>query len=584
MSNRYVIKRVLTYIGKYKLFLFASMFFALISTVMMLYVPILIGNAIDCLVGKGNVDLIRVRELLVIVLVFVAIIVVLNWLMNIFNNKLTNSVIRDMRALAFDKLQILPFSYLDKHLHGDIVSRVTADVEQLADGLLMGLANFFTGIVTIIGTLAFMLSIDAFITIIVVTITPLSFLIASFIARRTYKMFKLQSEVRGEQTGFINEMITNQKVAAAYGMNDENMERFDELNERFAKYSLKAVFYSSLTNPATRFVNGIVYMCVALFGAIMVVKTDNITIGILASFLAYANQYTKPFNEISAVVTELQNAIACAGRIIRFIEEDPEKPDEPDALTLNAPKGDVEFKNVSFSYEPNKTLIEDMNLHIEKGMRVAIVGPTGCGKTTLINLLMRFYDPQNGVISVDGINNTDIRRDSLHRAFGMVLQETWLKNTTVLENIKLGNPNATKEEVMGAAKGAYAHSFIRKLPDGYDTVIGESGGNLSVGQKQLICIARLMLCDPPMLILDEATSSIDTLTEIKIQKAFAKLMDGRTTFIVAHRLSTIKEADLILVMNGGKIIEQGNHKTLLKQNGFYSELYNSQFPQNVVDV
>lgn len=579
MNSRQTFKRVLTYIDRHKYFLFLSMIFALVSVALTLWAPILVGNAIDCIIGKGNVDFSKMVSILIRLGVIIGITAICQWLMNVCNNKITYNVSRDLRQNAFEKIQTLPCSYLDSHVNGDIVSRVISDVDQLADGLLMGFTQFFTGVVTIVGTLAFMLSINPLITLVVVVVTPLSFFIARFIAKKTYKMFSLQSSTRGEQTAFIDEMISNQKVADAYGMHSENLERFDDINNRLTDYSLKAIFFSSITNPATRFVNSIVYAAVALFGAIMAIK-GNITVGILSCFLAYANQYTKPFNEISSVVTELQNALACAGRVLDFIDEESIVPDSDNALDLSKPQGNIKITELDFSYSPDKQLITNLNIDVKAGMIVAIVGPTGCGKTTIINLLMRFYDPQSGTITIDGIDNRDITLNSLRNNFGMVLQETWLKSGTIIDNIRLADPNATPEQVIDAAKKAHSHSFIKRLPDGYNTVIGEEGGSLSQGQKQLLCITRLMLSPPPMLILDEATSSIDTRTEIRIQKAFKKLMNGRTTFIVAHRLSTIQNADLILVMKDGNIIEQGNHTELYNKKGFYYNLYNSQFPSS----
>ena len=575
-KNKGTLKKVFSYIGKYKYFLILSMFFAAVTVGLTLYAPILVGKAIDCIIGKGNVDFVNMKSILIKVAVIVVSTALIQWLMNVCNNKITYNVSRDLRKKAFEKIEILPFSYIDTHSKGDIVSRVITDVDQLSDGLLMGSTQFFTGVITIIGTLAFMLSVNVFITIVVVVVTPLSFFIARFIAKKTFNMFSLQSKTRGEQTSFIDEMISNQKVAEAYSMNEENKARFDKINDDLAKYSLKATFFSSITNPATRFVNSIVYAAVALFGAIMAVK-GNITVGILSCFLSYANQYTKPFNEISSVVTELQNAIACAARVFELIEETPELPDKADATELENVKGSVEINNLYFSYNPDRELLKNVNINVEPGKTVAIVGPTGCGKTTLINLLMRFYDPNNGAISVDEVNTQDVTRQSLRQNFGMVLQDTWLKSGTIADNIRLGKTDATDDEIIEAAKKAHAHSFIKRLPNGYKTKIGEDGGSLSQGQKQLLCITRLMLCPPPMLILDEATSSIDTRTEIKIQKAFNTLMKNRTTFIVAHRLSTIQNADLILVMNDGNIIEQGTHVSLYAQKGFYYNLYNSQF-------
>ena len=574
-KNKGTLKKVFSYIGKYKYFLILSMFFAAVTVGLTLYAPILVGKAIDCIIGKGNVDFVNMKSILIKVAVIVVSTALIQWLMNVCNNKITYNVSRDLRKKAFEKIEILPFSYIDTHSKGDIVSRVITDVDQLSDGLLMGFTQFFTGVITIIGTLAFMLSVNVFITIVVVVVTPLSFFIARFIAKKTFNMFSLQSKTRGEQTSFIDEMISNQKVAEAYSMNEENKIRFDKINDDLAKYSLKATFFSSITNPATRFVNSIVYAAVALFGAIMAVK-GNITVGILSCFLSYANQYTKPFNEISSVVTEL-HAIACAARVFELIEEAPELPDKADATELENVKGSVEINNLYFSYNPDRELLKNVNINVEPGKTVAIVGPTGCGKTTLINLLMRFYDPNNGAISVDEVNTQDVTRQSLRQNFGMVLQDTWLKSGTIADNIRLGKTDATDDEIIEAAKKAHAHSFIKRLPNGYKTKIGEDGGSLSQGQKQLLCITRLMLCPPPMLILDEATSSIDTRTEIKIQKAFNTLMKNRTTFIVAHRLSTIQNADLILVMNDGNIIEQGTHVSLYAQKGFYYNLYNSQF-------
>lgn len=578
-KNKGTLKKVFSYIGKYKYYLILSMFFAAVTVGLTLYAPILVGKAIDCIIGKGNVDFVNMKSILIKVAVIVVSTALIQWLMNVCNNKITYNVSRDLRKKAFEKIEILPFSYIDTHSKGDIVSRVITDVDQLSDGLLMGFTQFFTGVITIIGTLAFMLSVNVFITIVVVVVTPLSFFIARFIAKKTFNMFSLQSKTRGEQTSFIDEMISNQKVAEAYSMSEENNARFDKINGDLAKYSLKATFFSSITNPATRFVNSIVYAAVALFGAIMAVK-GNITVGILSCFLSYANQYTKPFNEISSVVTELQNAIACAARVFELIEEAPELPDKADATELENVKGSVEINNLYFSYNPDRELLKDVNINVEPGKTVAIVGPTGCGKTTLINLLMRFYDPNNGTISVDEVNTQDVTRQSLRQNFGMVLQDTWLKSGTIADNIRLGKTDATDDEIIEAAKKAHAHSFIKRLPNGYKTKIGEDGGSLSQGQKQLLCITRLMLCPPPMLILDEATSSIDTRTEIKIQKAFNTLMKNRTTFIVAHRLSTIQNADLILVMNDGNIIEQGTHSSLYAQKGFYYNLYNSQFSKN----
>ena len=580
MNNKQILNRVFSYVGRYKIHLAFSLLLAAVSVAGTLYVPVLLGNVIDFIVDKGNVDFDGMVPILVEVCVIVCVVALSQWIMNVLNNKITFGVVKDMRDKAFSKIEKLPVSYIDSHPSGEIVSRVIADVDQFADGLLMGFTQFFTGIITIIGTLIFMLSINFWITVVVVIVTPLSFVIASFVAKKTHKMFTLQSETRGEQTAFIDEMIGNAKTVDAYSHYDENLKTFDEINARLKEYSLKAVFFSSITNPATRFVNSIVYAAVALFGAFLAVKTEQqaITVGVLAAFLSYASQYTKPFNEISGVVTELQNAFACAGRLFELLEEKEVPPDKENAVELKTVDGKLELKNVCFSYVENKKLIDNFNLSVKPGQRVAIVGPTGCGKTTLINLLMRFYDVNSGNIIIDDNDYDNVTRKSLRQNFGMVLQDTWLKSGTIRDNIKMGAPNATDDEVIEAAKKAHSHSFIKRLPEGYDTLIGEDGGSLSQGQKQLLCITRLMLCKPTMLILDEATSSIDTRTEIRIQKAFAALMQGRTTFIVAHRLATIKEADVILVMNNGSIVEQGTHKELLALNGFYTNLYNSQFP------
>ena len=580
MNNKEIIKRIFAYVGRYKILLALSMLLAGVSVAGSLYIPVLIGNVIDFIIDKGLVQFDRIIPVLIRICIIIAVVAVSQWVMNVLNNKITFGVVRDMRDRAFSKIERLPVSYIDSHPSGEIVSRVIADVDQFADGLLMGFAQCFTGVITILGTLVFMLKINWWITIVVVIVTPLSFVIASFVAKNTHKMFKLQSATRGEQTAFIDEMVGNAKTVDAYSHAQENMQRFDEINARLREYSLKAVFFSSITNPATRFVNAIVYACVALFGAILAVKTEQsaITVGVLTCFLSYANQYTKPFNEISGVITELQNAFACAGRLFELLEEKETPPDSDNAVEIKNVNGKMELSNVSFSYTENKKLIEDFNLSVKPGQRVAIVGPTGCGKTTLINLLMRFYDVNSGTISIEDLAYDDVTRKSVRASFGMVLQDTWLKAGTIKDNIKMGAPDATDDEVVEAAKKAHSHSFIKRLPNGYDTVIGESGGSLSQGQRQLLCITRLMLCKPPMLILDEATSSIDTRTEIKIQKAFASLMQGRTTFIVAHRLATIKEADVILVMRDGNIVEQGTHKELLNRKGFYWELYNSQFP------
>ena len=569
--------KVLRYIKPYRVVLALTIFMAFISVALTLYLPILTGDAVDMLSLIGTEEfwpgLFDILKKMAVVIILTALA---QWFMSICNNKIVYGIIQDIREKAFRKLEILPLSYLDVHSHGDIVSRVVADVDQFADGLLIGFTQLFTGVITIIGTLGFMLSVNAWITAVVVVITPVSLLVASFIAKKTFSMFKLQSETRGEQTALINEMITNQKVVQAFNREDETLEKFDEINGRLEKCSLRAIFFSSLTNPCTRFVNSLVYMGVGLTGALAAIG-GGLTVGQLTCFLSYANQYTKPFNEISGVVTELQNALACAARIFELIEEEPQIPDVQGARELTDVQGRVELSHVAFSYVPDRKLIEDLNLAVQPGQRIAIVGPTGCGKTTIINLLMRFYDVDQGAICVEGTDIWEITRKSLRASYGMVLQDTWLKQGTIRDNITVGKPEATEEEIIAAAKASHAHSFIRRLPKGYDTVIGEDGGSLSQGQKQLLCITRVMLSLPPMLILDEATSSIDTRTEIKIQKAFAAMMEGRTSFIVAHRLSTIQNADVILVMKDGHIIEQGNHETLLKQNGFYAELYNSQF-------
>ena len=568
--------KVFGYIKGYMPFLILSIIFAALSVVLTLYLPILIGDAIDMVVGKGDVDFDGIFSKAKVGLVIILLTAISQWLMNVCNNRMTYGVVRDIRMDAFDKIQSLPVSYIDSHSHGDMVSRVISDVDTFADGLLMGFTQLFTGLTTIIGTLLFMLSINIKITVVVVCVTPVSLFVASFIAKKTYSMFKLQSETRGEQTALIEEMIGNQKVVQAFSYEEKALTRFEEINNRLQKYSLRAIFFSSLTNPCTRFVNSLVYASVGVFGAISALA-GGISIGQLSCLLSYANQYTKPFNEISGVITELQNALACAERIFELIEEESEIADSEDAYEFENVNGDVSFENVYFSYTDEQKLIEDFNLEVKKGQRIAIVGPTGCGKTTLINLLMRFYDTNKGTIKVDGKKITHIKRESLRRNYGMVLQETWLKAGTIKENITMGKPDATDEEIINAAKASHAHSFIKRLPNGYDTVITEDGGNLSQGQKQLLCITRVMLCLPPMLILDEATSSIDTRTEIKIQKAFLAMMEGRTSFIVAHRLSTIREADIILVMKDGKIIEQGTHESLLELKGFYYNLYNSQF-------
>ena len=575
-NQKSTLRKVLRYIRRYWGYLGASIILAAVTVALTLYLPILIGQAVDRIVGKGAVDFAGIFVILRKMAVIIGLTAVAQWIMNACNNKITYNVIRDIRTEAFEKIEKLPLKYLDAHSYGEIVSRVIADVDQFADGLLIGFTKFFTGIVTIFGTLIFMLTISVRITVAVVVITPISLFVASFIAKKTFSMFKLQSETRGEQTAFIEEMVGNQKVVQAFSHEDEALEEFDEINERLQKYSLRAIFFSSITNPSTRFVNSLVYATVGVVGAFSAIA-GGISVGQLSSLLSYANQYTKPFNEISGVITELQNALACAGRVIELIEEDAEVPDAEDAVDLEHANGKVELSHVYFSYVPEQKLIEDFNLSVKPGQRVAIVGPTGCGKTTLINLLMRFYDVNSGTIKVSDIPLQQLTRKSLRDNYGMVLQETWLRSGSIRDNIAMGKPDATDEEIIAAAKASHAHGFIKRLPEGYDTVIAEDGGNLSQGQKQLLCIARVMLCLPPMLILDEATSSIDTRTEIKIQNAFAKMMQGRTSFIVAHRLSTIREADIILVMKDGSIIEQGNHEELLEKNGFYAKLYNSQF-------
>lgn len=580
-AQKGTLKKVLKYVQRHGFFMVLSILFAAITVALTLYTPILIGDAIDLIVGKGQVDFAGIAAILIKTGIIIGITALIQWLMNTINNRITYHVVRDIRNEAFRKIEILPLSYIDAHPYGDIVNRVIADADQFADGLLMGFTQLFTGIVTILGTLFFLFSISWEIAIVVVIVTPLSLFIARFIANRTYRMFRVQSETRGQQTAFIDEMIGNQKVVQAFSHEGEALEEFDRINDRLADCSLKATFYSSLTNPCTRFVNSVVYAGVALAGALICIATagsvNPFTIGQLSACLSYANQYTKPFNEISGVVTELQNALACASRLFELIEEEPQIPEPADAVELADVKGSVELNDVSFSYVPDRKLIEGLNLSVKPGQRIAIVGPTGCGKTTIINLLMRFYDVNSGSITVEGTDIRNVTRNSLRSSYGMVLQETWLRSGTIRDNIVMGKPDATDEEVIEAAKASHAHSFIKRLPQGYDTVITEDGGSLSQGQKQLLCITRVMLCLPPMLILDEATSSIDTRTEIKIQDSFAKMMNGRTSFIVAHRLSTIREADVILVMKDGHIIEQGNHEELLAKNGFYANLYNSQF-------
>ena len=575
-SQAATLKEVICRLGRYRIFLVFSILLATVSVALTLYIPKLTGHAVDYVIGKGEVNFPGVIQVMIQIGVCTLITALAQWLMNVCNNKMTYQMVQDIRNEAFDKIEQLPLKYIDGHPYGEVVSRVIADVDQFSDGLLMGFTQLFTGIATIIGTFCFMLSVNVSITFVVVLITPVSFFVANFIAKRTFRMFRLQSEIRGEQTGLIDEMIGNQKVVQAFGRGEDATERFDEVNKRLQDASLRATFFSSITNPATRFVNSLVYTGVGITGAFAVVR-GAMSVGQLSSFLSYANQYTKPFNEISGVVTEFQNAIACAQRVFTLIDEEPQIPEPEHAVHLTDIDGNVKVEDVSFSYLPGQHLIEDFNLEVKPGQRIAIVGPTGCGKTTLINLLMRFYDVNAGSIKVEDIDIREMTRKSLRAGYGMVLQETWLKTGTIRENIAMGRPDATEEEIVEAAKASHIHNYIRRLPKGYDTWITEDGGGLSQGQKQLLCIARVMLCRPPMLILDEATSSIDTRTEIKIQQAFAKLMEGRTTFIVAHRLSTIREADVILVMKDGKIIEQGNHEVLMKKEGFYHHLYESQF-------
>ena len=574
--NKEVMMKVMRYIKKYRIYIFLSLIFAAVTVALTLYLPILTGDAIDLVLGRGEVDFKGIFDIFKVAVVVILLTSVSQWIMNVCNNKMTFNIVQDIRNEAFNRIENLPLKYIDSQSYGDIVSRVIADVDQFSEGLLMGFTQLFTGVMTIVGTLIFMLTINIKITLVVVLITPLSLFVANFIAKKTFSMFKLQSTTRGEQTSLIDEMIGNQKVVQAYCHEEETMEKFDEINGRLEKCSLRAIFFSSITNPSTRFVNSLVYTGVGITGAMSAIA-GGISVGQLSCLLSYANQYTKPFNEISGVITELQNALACASRIFELIEEEPQIPDAEDAHVLEDAQGNVSLNDVSFSYKPDQKLIQNFNLSVKPGQRVAIVGPTGCGKTTIINLLMRFYDVDKGCIKVDDTDIRDITRPSLRTSYGMVLQETWLKAGTIRENIAFGKPDATDEEIIEAAKASHAHGFIKRLPNGYDTVIGEDGGSLSQGQKQLLCIARVMLCLPPMLILDEATSSIDTRTELKIQNAFAVMMEGRTSFIVAHRLSTIQNADIILVMKDGNVIEQGNHETLLKQNGFYAKLYNSQF-------
>lgn len=575
-KHKSTLKRILSYISEYKWSVIFSVLFAAITVALTLYAPILVGRAIDYILAPGQVDFITISKILMKIGIIIMLTAVSQWIMNIINNRVTYKVVKDIRTRAFRQLQILPLKYIDSHQHGDIISRVIADVDQFSEGLLMGFTQLFTGVITILGTLLFMLSLNVYITIVVVLITPLSLFVANYIAKKTYHMFKAQSETKGDMTSLINEMLGNQKIVKAFGQEKEVIGQFEEINGRLQKCSLKAIFFSSITNPATRFVNSLVYALVGITGALAGIY-GLISVGQLSSFLSYANQYTKPFNEISGVITELQNALASAARVFELIDEEPQVPDKEEAKELMKVKGQVNLKGVAFSYNPEVSLIENLNLDVQPGQRVAIVGPTGCGKSTLINLLMRFYDVNKGSIQVENVDIRDITRKSLRKNYGMVLQETWLRSGTIWENISYGKPDATKEEIIEAAKQAHAHSFIERMSNGYDTIISEDGGNLSQGQKQLLCIARVMLCLPPMLILDEATSSIDTRTEIKIQRAFVKMMNGRTSFIVAHRLSTIKEADMILVMKDGKIIEKGTHESLLEEKGFYAQLYNSQF-------
>ncbi len=577
--NTRTLKRVISYVGKYNILIVLSFLLAALTVVLTLYAPVLVGHAIDMIIGVNNVDFAGIANISLQLAGVIAVTALLQWIMGVINNKITYQVARDIRADAFKKMQSLPISYLDAHSHGDMLSRIISDVDTLTDGLLLGFTQLFSGVVTIMCVLIFMLRIEYRITITVVLLTPLSFLIARFVASHTYSMFKKQSETRGVQTAFINEAVNNQKVIAAFSYEEKSIERFEQINEELTRYSLKATFYSSLVNPSTRFINNLIYAVVALMGAFFAISGGvvAITVGELSCFLSYTTQYSKPFNEISGVITELQNALACAARIFELLDAPSQTPDGEDATVLQNVKGDVELKNVAFSYTPESPLIENLNLTVKSGQKIAIVGPTGCGKTTVINLLMRFYDVNNGAISVDSTDIRNVTRNSLRKSYGMVLQDTWLKKGTVKENIAFGNPDATDEQIIAAAKKTFAHNFIKRLPDGYDTVITEGGGNLSAGQRQLLCITRVMLASPPMLILDEATSSIDTRTELRIQKAFDELMKGKTSFIVAHRLSTIMEADIILVMRDGKVIDKGTHKELIAKKGFYYELYNSQF-------
>lgn len=578
MDNKGTLKRVLKLIKPYGFYVAASLVLSVVTVLLTLYAPILVGNGVDYIVEEGRVDFDHLYPLMKQLGVVIVLTAVAQWFMNLCNNHITYHVVYSVRIQAFDRLERLPLSYVDSHQHGDVISRIVADTDQFSDGLLMGFTQLFSGVVTIIGTLVFMLTIHIRITLVVVVITPVSLLVASYIAKKTYDMFHLQSQTRGRMTSYVEEMVGGQKIVQAFGYEERARENFNEINEDLAYCSLRAIFFSSITNPATRFVNGLVYAGVGITGAYFALK-HIISVGQLSMFLSYANQYTKPFNEISGVITELQNALACASRVLELIDEEPELPDAPDARILDEAEGEIFLEHVAFSYVPEQKLITDLNLEVKPGQRIAIVGPTGCGKSTLINLLMRFYDVREGNILVDGTESRDITRDSLRKNFGMVLQETWLKAGTIQENIAYGMPDATREQVVEAAKAAHAHSFIKRMPKGYDTVISEDGGNLSQGQKQLLCIARVMLTLPPMLILDEATSSIDTRTELRIQKAFDRMMKGRTSFVVAHRLSTIKEADVILVMKDGNIIEQGNHDALLEAGGFYAGLYMAQFSE-----
>lgn len=575
-KHKSTIRRILNYIGVYKWLVLLSVVLAAVTVALTLYAPILVGEGVDLILGPGNVDFQGLLAVLKKIAVVVALTALTQWLMNHMNNQITYHVVQDIRVKAFQHIQELPLKYLDSHPYGDIISRLIADIDQFSEGLLMGFTQLFTGVLTILGTLGFMLAVNPVITAVVVLVTPLSLFVAAFIARKTFSMFQLQSQTRGELTTLVDEMIGNEKVVQAFGYEKEAQERFEEINERLRGYSLRAIFFSSITNPATRFVNSMVYASVGAAGAFAAIR-GFLSVGQLSIFLSYANQYTKPFNEISGVVTELQNALACAARVFALMDEPPFEPEDEDAVELKQADGSVKLENVSFSYQPDISLIEDLNLDVKPGQRIALVGPTGCGKTTIINLLMRFYDVQKGAILVSGTDIRRMTRQSLRENYGMVLQETWLKSGTIRENIAYGRPEASEEEIIQAAKEAHAHSFIRRMPQGYDTVLSEDGGNLSQGQRQLLCIARVMLCKPAMLILDEATSSLDTRTEIRIQKAFAAMMEGRTSFIVAHRLSTIQGADVILVMKDGHIIEQGTHESLLAKHGFYAELYNSQF-------